>query len=172
MRVPQTTLDTRFSEPNAVADWDETRLALEAAQLFWITTVRPDGRPHVTPLVAVWLDEAMYFATGPSEQKALNLGQNPHVILTTGCNAWDHGIDIVLEGTAVRITDEQHLEKLADAWTRKWDGRWRYKVGAEGFEHEKRRRRARLRRRAHQGHRLRQGHLQPNTAPLLPQPAK
>jgi predicted pyridoxine 5'-phosphate oxidase superfamily flavin-nucleotide-binding protein len=68
VRQPLTELDARFSEPNSVAtDWDETRRALEEAQLFWIATVRADGRPHVTPLVAVWLDDAIYFATGRRE---------------------------------------------------------------------------------------------------------
>ena len=71
MNVPVTTLDQRFSEPGAVATgWDETRRLLEAAELFWITTVRADGRPHVTPLVAVWLDGAIHFSTGAAEQKA------------------------------------------------------------------------------------------------------
>jgi hypothetical protein len=57
MSMPVTALDERFSDPKAVATgWDETRRALDEAELFWITTVRPDGRPHVTPLVAVWLD--------------------------------------------------------------------------------------------------------------------
>ena len=67
-------LHARFSDRDAVAtDWDETRRALEDAELFWIATVRADGRPHVTPLVAVWLDYAIYFATGVGEQKAVNL---------------------------------------------------------------------------------------------------
>jgi general stress protein 26 len=137
MGGPETKLDTRFSDANAVAiDWDDTRQALDAAELFWITTVRRDGRPHVTPLVAVWLDEAIHFCTGPSEQKAVNLAHNPHVILTTGCNDWDHGFDIVVEGTAVRVTDNRQLRRLADAWTTKWDGRWDFKVGDGGFEHE------------------------------------
>jgi nitroimidazol reductase NimA-like FMN-containing flavoprotein (pyridoxamine 5'-phosphate oxidase superfamily) len=66
MKQPVTELDTRFSDQDAVAtDWEETRRALEEAELFWISTVRADGRPHVTPLVAVWLDDAIYFATGP-----------------------------------------------------------------------------------------------------------
>jgi predicted pyridoxine 5'-phosphate oxidase superfamily flavin-nucleotide-binding protein len=74
MHDPVTTLDTRFGESDAVAiGWDETRQALEAAELFWISTVRRDGRPHVAPLVAVWLDEAIHFCTGPKEQKAINL---------------------------------------------------------------------------------------------------
>ena len=54
MEQPVTELDTRFSDQDAVAtDWKETRRALEDAELFWISTVRADGRPHVTPLVAV-----------------------------------------------------------------------------------------------------------------------
>ena len=136
MSDPVTKLDLRFSDPDAVATgWDETRRALEAADLFWITTVRRDGRPHVTPLVAVWLDEAIYFCTGPSEQKAINLTHNPHVILTTGCNHWDHGIDIVVEGDAIPVTDEEQLARLAEAWAGKWDGRWRFTVGGGGFQH-------------------------------------
>jgi hypothetical protein len=40
---------------------------------FWLSTARPDGRPHVTPFIAVWLDEALWFCTGADELKAKNL---------------------------------------------------------------------------------------------------
>jgi nitroimidazol reductase NimA-like FMN-containing flavoprotein (pyridoxamine 5'-phosphate oxidase superfamily) len=137
MNVPVTTLDERFSEPDAVASgWEETRRLLETAELFWITTVRADGRPHVTPLVAVWLDGAIHFATGAAEQKAVNLAGNPHVILTTGCNAWDTGTDVVIEGDAEQVTADDQLKRLADAWATKWDGRWRYEVRDGGFHHQ------------------------------------
>ena len=137
MPHPITELDPRFSDEDAVAtDWEETRRALEEAELFWISTVRADGRPHVTPLVAVWLDDAIHFATGPGEQKAVNLGANRNVILTTGCNRWDGGLDVVVEGEAVRVTDERLLERLAQAWAAKWDGRWHYEVHDGGFRHE------------------------------------
>jgi len=137
VRAPETTLDDRFSDPEAEAtSWAETTQALEAAQLFWITTVRRDGRPHVTPLVAVWLDDALYFATGPDEQKAVNLRQNRHVTLTTGCSEWEHGIDVVLEGEAERVTEQPLLARLAEAWTSKWDGRWHYSVGDACFRSE------------------------------------
>jgi Pyridoxamine 5'-phosphate oxidase len=33
---------------------------LERAGLFWVSTVRPDGRPHVTPVFAVWMDESSH----------------------------------------------------------------------------------------------------------------
>ena len=129
MYEPVTTLDERFSDQDAVAtSWTETRRMLEAAELFWISTVRADGRPHVTPLVAVWLDDVIYFSTGPTEQKALNLRGNPHVILTTGCNHWDTGLDVVVEGDAAQLSDDTVLGRLAEAWARKWDRRWRFEA--------------------------------------------
>jgi general stress protein 26 len=85
MTTPVTTLDQRFSNPDAVAtDWAETREVLEQAQLFWVVTVRANGRPHVTPLVAVWAEGAVHFCTGAEEQKAVNLQGNPHVVVMTG----------------------------------------------------------------------------------------
>lgn len=136
MSTPTTELDSRFSEPDASPiGWEDTRRALEAAELFWISTVRTDGRPHVTPLVAVWLDDVLYFCTGPTEQKAHNVASNPQVVLTTGANDWQDGVDIVVEGRAQPVSDERRLHELADAWARKWDGRWKYEVGEDGFHH-------------------------------------
>jgi len=137
MKQPDTKLDSRFSDPDAVAtEWEETRRLLEKAELFWISTVRADGRPHVTPLVAVSLEDAIHFTTGPREQKAVNLRANPNVILTTGCNEWNRGLDIVVEGKAVQVADNDLLERLAEAWATKWDGRWQYDVHDGAFEHK------------------------------------
>jgi hypothetical protein len=35
------------------------------------------------------------------------------VVLTTGCNRWNEGLDVVVEGEAVRVTDEEMLKRLA-----------------------------------------------------------
>lgn len=137
MREPTTALDTRFSDPDtAPTSWDDTVRTLEAAELFWITTVRADGRPHVCPLVAVWLYGAIHFCTGAAEQKAVNMRVNSHVIVTTGCNQWDHGLDVVVEGDAVQVTDDDTLQRLAEAWRAKWDGRWQFQAHAGSFHHE------------------------------------
>lgn len=138
MDHPTTTLDERFSDAGAEAvSWDRTREALEAAQITWVTTVRADGRPHVTPLVAVWQDGAYHFCTGPEEQKARNIEANPHVVLTTGCNRWDEGVDVVVEGEARRVTDPATLERLAAEWAKKWDGQsWQFQAAEGGFQHE------------------------------------
>ena len=128
MNEPITKLDTRYSEPDGVVtSWEETCRVLETAELFWLSTVRADGRPHVTPLVAVWHDEAIHFTATETAQKTVNLRGNPHVILTTGCNQTE-GLTVVVEGDAVRITDQDALERLASVWATKWDGSWPYQV--------------------------------------------
>jgi general stress protein 26 len=136
VRNPMPELDQRFSDPGVQATpWREAEAALESAQLSWISTVRADGSPHVTPLVAVWLDGAAYFCTGPEERKAQNLLEHPQVVLLTGCNRWDGGLDVIVEGTAQRVLDPALLKRLAEAWRGKWDGRWRYQADPEGLRH-------------------------------------
>jgi nitroimidazol reductase NimA-like FMN-containing flavoprotein (pyridoxamine 5'-phosphate oxidase superfamily) len=68
--VPVTKLSA-FSSPNATpTEWSQARDELASAEVYWLSTVRPDGRPHVTPLLGIWLEGALYFCTGPNEQKA------------------------------------------------------------------------------------------------------
>jgi hypothetical protein len=117
---PAAELDARFSSPGATpTDWAEGRLHIDEAEVFWLSTVRPDGRPHVTPLLAVWHDYAMYFCTGSEERKAKNLKQNPQCILTTGQNGLD-GLDVVVEGRAVEVSDMAELGLIAGAYELKY----------------------------------------------------
>jgi len=137
MTTPVTTLDLRYSHPDAVATgWDETQRVLESAQVFWISTVRTDGRPHVTPVTAVWRDDRIYFFTGATEQKAVNLRANQHVTLTTGCNHWDTGMDVMVGGDAVRVTGDGELKGLSEVAATKWDGRFSFDVRDGSFYHE------------------------------------
>src|SRR5262245_29615689 len=118
---PVTELDGRFSDPDAVATpWEDVERAIAEAELFWLSTVRKDGRPHVTPLPAVWRDGALHFCTGAAEQKGVNLAQSGACVLTTGNNQWKRGLDVVVEGTARRIMDEARLRQLAAAWASKY----------------------------------------------------
>ena len=134
MRTPVTQIDPRFSDPaSAASEWSETLRIIEAAELFWISTVRADGRPHVTPLVAVWHEDALHFCTGSGEQKQLNLSARPEVVLTTGCSRWDEGVDVAVEGTARRVTDPGTLATLAARWAEKWDGRWQFEADGDCF---------------------------------------
>lgn len=127
---PETELSAFSSDGAESTEWARARAHLEAADVFWLSTVRPDGRPHVTPLLAVWMDDALYFCTSRPERKTKNLELNPHCILTTGRNSLD-GLDIVVEGKAREVGDELELGRVADAYVAKYpsdftepDGTW------------------------------------------------
>ena len=129
--------DIRFGDPTAPpTPWAAVRDVLETAELFWISTVRRDGRPHVTPLPAVWHDGRLHFCTGPGEQKAVNLSVEARVALTTGDNDWNRGLDVVVEGVAERVRDETTLADLADRWRHKYDGDWDFRVADGMFHHD------------------------------------
>ena len=129
---PTIELDRRFSSEGAKPlAWHTVADAIEAAEIFWLSTVRSDGRPHVTPLPAMWLDGALHFCTGPEEQKARNIEANPLCALTTGCNEFRKGLDVVVEGEAVRVTDTHMLERLAAMWMSKLG--WPFEVIDGGF---------------------------------------
>jgi nitroimidazol reductase NimA-like FMN-containing flavoprotein (pyridoxamine 5'-phosphate oxidase superfamily) len=132
--MPTSKIDPRFSDPAAgPTPWADAEAALAAAELYWLTTVRADGRPHVTPLVAVSYDGAMHFCTGLREQKARNLESSPLVALTTGTNTWAQGMDVVVEGEALRVTDTATLQALADAYVAKYGDDWHFDVEGDAF---------------------------------------
>jgi len=137
MSMTTGTIDPRYGNASATPpSWAEIEQLLTDAQLYWIITVRRDGRPHAVPLVGVWQDDAFAFCTGPSEQKQRNLDANPRVAVTTGstgANGWDGGKDVVVEGTAVRVTDPEVLRRLAAAWFAKYGEDWRYDVRGQEF---------------------------------------
>lgn len=93
--------------------------------------MRPDGQPHVTPLLSVWIEGALYFCTGADERKAKNLESNSNCVLTTGCNTLNEGFDLVIEGEAVRVSDEARLQRVADRYKSKYD--WTFTVSDGAF---------------------------------------
>ena len=125
---PTAHLVEEFSDPEANAlPWSEVVRVLESSEMFWLSTVRRDGRPHVAPLPAMWLDSKLHFCTGAHEQKAKNIEANPHCVLTTGTNSYRSGLDVVVEGSVDRVTDNGMLARLAQLWRDKID--WVFEVG-------------------------------------------
>jgi len=118
-REPSTELGAFSSDGATPTPWAQARAGLRDAPLYWLSTVRPDGRPHVTPLLGIWLDAAGYFCTGPTERKARNLTQNRQCVLTTGCNQLD-GLDLVVEGEATQVHAEAELRTVAGTFEAKY----------------------------------------------------
>ena len=75
---PVAELNESFSEPGATAPpWTDVTDVLTASEMFWLSTVRRDGRPHVTPLPAIWLDGTLYFCTGSLSRRQRTCGPTP-----------------------------------------------------------------------------------------------
>jgi general stress protein 26 len=132
MTTPTVELHEGFSEPGATAvPWADVERVLAASEMFFLSTVRADGRPHVTPLPAIWDAGALHICTGDQEQKAKNLARQPACILATGTRALHGGLDVVVEGTAVRVTELARLGELVALWKSRLD--WDFEVGADAF---------------------------------------
>jgi nitroimidazol reductase NimA-like FMN-containing flavoprotein (pyridoxamine 5'-phosphate oxidase superfamily) len=133
---PATTFDARFSDANAKATpWRVGRRALADARLYWLITLR-SGRPHATPLIGLWDDDGFVFTTGPDEQKARNLGRDARCSVSTGDLAYAEGLDVVVEGSAVRVSDDATLARLAETYVAKYGEDWRFSVADGEFHHE------------------------------------
>src|SRR5262245_54303931 len=95
---PSVQLNAGFSEPGAAAPaWSELAGVPSASEMFWLSTVRSDGRPHLTPLPAIWADGTAYFCVGSHEQKARNLAASPNCVLAAGANQFRSGLEVVVE---------------------------------------------------------------------------
>jgi len=95
--------------------WAEERL--EKAHNFWVASTRPDGRPHVMPVWAVWMDGALYFSTGAKSRKARNLRANPSCAV---CAEHARG-QMVIEGTARRLSGSKLWKRFAAVYEKKYD---------------------------------------------------
>jgi len=129
VRDPIGKIDPAFSDPAASpTPWWEARQFLESAQIYWLSTVRSDGRPHVTPMAGVWVDDAMHVTTGDDEQRRRNLAANAHCVLTTGCSGMT-GTDVVVEADAEEVIDLGRLQVVVEAIASKYRNTFPYEVG-------------------------------------------
>jgi hypothetical protein len=109
--VDQKNLDIYGNEP---IPWSRPLAELEKfeagpGQSTWLATTRPDGRPHVAGVGAVWYDGKFYIVSGPDTRKSQNLAENPNCAISVTLP----GIDLVVEGIAERVTDDATLQRVA-----------------------------------------------------------
>ena len=88
---------------------DEAMEKLETAQNIWIASVRPDGRPHLTPVWFAWAGGKLYVSIDPDSVKSKNIAHTPRVAL-----ALEDGLHpVICEGTAASLDSPLPEEVLA-----------------------------------------------------------
>lgn len=111
------TEETIRAQDRQTVPWDEAAKRLAEAGTFWLATVRPNGHPHVRPILAVWVDNALHFVMSTSSRKWANVARISHCSISTETL----GLDLVVEGEAVRVTDEGTLERVAGIYESKYE---------------------------------------------------
>ncbi len=91
----------------------------------WLTTINPDGSPHVTGVGALWEDGAFWFETGRRTRKATNLTRDPRCALSVSTAEFD----LIVEGEATKVRDPRTVEKMAALWAA---GGWAATVDESG----------------------------------------
>lgn len=104
-------------EGTGLLPWNWAEERLQKAHNFWVASTRPDGQPHVMPVWAVWMEGALYFSTGAKSRKARNLRANPSCVV---CAEQARG-QIVIEGTAKRLSDSKLWKRFAKVYEKKYD---------------------------------------------------
>lgn len=87
----------------------------------WLATLNADGSPHVTAVGAISVDGAFWFQTGDPTRKAKNLARDSRCSLCVSA----HEFDLVIEGTAEKITDTDTIARVAAVCGPTEDGRAR-----------------------------------------------
>jgi nitroimidazol reductase NimA-like FMN-containing flavoprotein (pyridoxamine 5'-phosphate oxidase superfamily) len=84
----------------------------ESTATYWLATVRPNGTPHVMPVMAVWVDGRLFFSAGERTRKARNLARDSRCVVTVE----EEPVDLVVEGDASIVRDDATLARVADAY--------------------------------------------------------
>jgi hypothetical protein len=82
---------------------------LQEQRRSWIATTGPGGRPHLTGVGALWADDRFYIVSGPTTRKSQNLRRSRRCVIAVNLD----DLDLVVEGTASRVTDEKTLKRIA-----------------------------------------------------------
>ncbi len=80
----------------------------------WLTTINPDGSPHVMPLGVVQRSGTWYFTSGPATRKSRNFARDARCVVSVAT----HPFDLVIEGAAEQVTDAGELASVAEAFVR------------------------------------------------------
>jgi nitroimidazol reductase NimA-like FMN-containing flavoprotein (pyridoxamine 5'-phosphate oxidase superfamily) len=86
--------------------------------------VSPDGRPHVRPILGLWLDGAFYFITAETTRKGRNLAADSRCAIASSSTA-PPAVDVIVEGEAVKVTGNAKVRWVADAFASTMHGHWR-----------------------------------------------
>jgi hypothetical protein len=113
---PPTGEQALVGDASNTTSWDFGRERLtnpEDDRTYWLATVRPNGRPHLMPVIAFWIDGAYHLVIGEGTRKGRNLLADSRCAIGTGSRALP-SLDMIAEGRAEPLTDEAAVRRVAE----------------------------------------------------------
>ena len=104
--------------PASFVDWEWVAEQLTSAENYWLSSVRPDGRPHVVPRWGAFIDGKLYYDGSPETRHARNIVENPNVTLHL-----ENGYKVIIMEGISKPAGKPHPEfakKLAKTITDKY----------------------------------------------------
>jgi hypothetical protein len=98
------------TEGSGLLPWQWALDRLTRSHDYWLATVWPAGRPHVTPVWGVWHDDALWFSCSRRSRKALNLKANPLAVATTD----DPANPVIVEGEVAPVLERDSIATFAE----------------------------------------------------------
>jgi len=80
----------------------------------WLSTINPDGAPHVVGVGIAQVDGIWHFTSGPAARKARNIAADPRCVVSVAIQDFD----LTVEGRATRVTDPAELRSVAQTYNR------------------------------------------------------
>jgi PPOX class probable F420-dependent enzyme len=96
--------------------WSAAVERFHASKNLWVATVWPDGRPHLSAVWGVWLDDAAWFSCGLHSRKLINLRAEPRCVVS----ADDSDNQVVIDGVAEIVADRPAIRRFLDALNEKY----------------------------------------------------
>ena len=110
------TTRVRSESHGGALPWRTVDLTLQVTRSAWLSTTRPDGRPHAAPVWFLWAEGAVYFVTPPTSQKGVNLRAQDYGVLQVG----DGDDVIIVQGPTRLVTDASERTVVAERYGEKY----------------------------------------------------
>lgn len=108
-------------ESDGMLTWRFVEEAMATDEFYWVTTIRPDGMPHVRPTWGVWVEGRFYCGGGERTRWVRNIAANSEIVV----HREDAEEVVIIEGNAQRIdhetSDETLIERLDTVYEEKYD---------------------------------------------------
>ena len=85
----------------------------EVPRTCWLATTRQDGRPHLMPVIAFWIDGALHIVAGEGTRKARNLAADGRCVIAMSSTRLP-SLDLIVEGLGEPLTDHDAVRGITE----------------------------------------------------------